>query len=233
MLWMKVVSFFSCVGNLCVWCMMINMLILFILGYPHCWGNIVEYPMITWKEFKESVDNFGWSEEEIVPGDDDYADDDNTSPIVSDDDKRLSKIQFRQISATREMTCGITLIGAHLRCWGYKMLHRRGRWPLSVKGPYRQVSAGVFGVCAIVGSEEDLDGEENFLKVASPGDRSPDSLECWGMARDYFNTTRYTAWDQVSVGSLFACGVSMDSQLYCDGMLTPQEKYMLNNIIMA
>jgi hypothetical protein len=204
-------------------------------GYPHCWGPTVDYPTISWKEFKETADNFGWSEEiTIGENDDDYADDDNPAPIVSDDDKRLSKVQFRQISVTKDMSCGITLIGAHLRCWGKQFLHMRGRWPVSVKGPFRQVSAGGLGVCAIVGSEEDLNGDESFLKVASAGtNRHPDSLECFGPVKDYVRADYFLAWDQIAVGVMYVCGVSMDSQLFCGGMITPNVQASLMQVVMA
>eukprot|EP01033_Poteriospumella_lacustris_P018804 gene18804-13554_t len=204
-------------------------------GYPHCWGRPreeVNPPTISWKDFKESQESFGWVDQAPVD-EDDYADYDGETPIVSDDDLRLSKMQFRQISVTNDMSCGITLIGAHLRCWGSKRLHRRGRWPVSAKGPYRQVSAGGLGVCAIVGSADDLSGEEDYLQVEAPEQgRAPDSLECWGGA-SAVNPKYFEAWDQIAVGVTYACGVSMDSQLHCGGFVTASEEAFFNAVVMA
>lgn len=189
-------------------------------------------PTISWKDFKESQESFGWVDQAPVD-EDDYADYDGETPIVSDDDLRLSKMQFRQISVTNDMSCGITLIGAHLRCWGSKRLHRRGRWPVSAKGPYRQVSAGGLGVCAIVGSADDLSGEEDYLQVEAPEQgRAPDSLECWGGA-SAVNPKYFEAWDQIAVGVTYACGVSMDSQLHCGGFVTAAEEAFFNSVVMA
>merc|ERR1719456_686343 len=67
-------------------------------GYPHCWGRPreeVNPPTISWKDFKESQESFGWVDQAPVD-EDDYADYDGETPIVSDDDLRLSKMQFRQ-----------------------------------------------------------------------------------------------------------------------------------------
>lgn len=208
-------------------------------GYPHCWGENhlreVNPPFITWGEFKESQENFGWTDEALTDDtQDDYADEEEQSPIINDDDKRLSLMQFRQISVTDDMSCGITLIGAHLRCWGSLALHKRGKWPLSAKGPFRQVSAGGLGVCAIVAAEEDVSGEEEFLKVKGPENgRQPDSLECWGTAKRMINPTIFPAWDQITVGTNYICGVSMDSQLSCGGLMTVEQSESLSTIVMA
>lgn len=207
------------------------------LGYPHCWGpsfrQEVHPPTVSWKEFQEIQNTNGWAEEMEEELDDEYADEDTTSVITTDDDKRLSKVQFRQLSVSNEMSCGITLIGAHLRCWGNVMLHKRGKWPLAAKGPFRQVSVGGLGVCAIVASDEDISGEEEFLKVSAPdAGRNADSLECWGGAKS-INPSTFSAWDQISVGASYVCGVSMDSQFHCGGFVTPSEKETFKTIVMA
>lgn len=204
-------------------------------GYPHCWGPSyraeVNAPVVSWKEFKESQDSNGWKEEK-EDLDDEYADED-VPTITNEDDKRVSKVQFRQISVSNDMSCGITMIGAHLRCWGDAVLHRRRNWPRTAKGPYRQVSVGGLGICAIVASEGDVSGEEDFLKVSPPDvGRTPDSLECWGGA-SAINPSTFPAWDQVAVGVSYACGISMDSQLHCGGYVTASEAEFFKSVVVA
>lgn len=75
----------------------------------------------------------------------------------------LSKIQLRQISVGERFSCGITLLGSHLRCWGdtrkdHSSLERGlGQLPIYSPGPFRQVSVGPQGVCAIAGELEHLE----------------------------------------------------------------------------
>lgn len=75
------------------------------------------------------------------------------------------------------------------------------------------MSVGGTGVCAITSSKEfdtssSADGSEGSL---------PDKLVCWGEARYKVNSTAFDSWDQVSVGAIFVCAVSMDSDLVCFG----------------
>ena len=74
-----------------------------------------------------------------------------------------------------------------------------------------QVSVGGTGVCAITsskGSDTSEDATEGGL---------PDKLVCWGAAKHKVNSTAFDSWDQVSVGAIFVCAVSMDSDLVCFG----------------
>lgn len=63
-----------------------------------------------------------------------------------------------------------------------------------------------------------------------------DQLECWGHARSKVNSTAFSAWDQISVGAIFVCGVSMDSDLLCFGtnlILPPEMRDYHKYIIVA
>lgn len=131
--------------------------------------------------------------------------------------QNTSTVQFRQISVSDGVSCGITLLGAHIRCWGRES-SVGSRWPSIARGPFRQVSVGHLGVCAITASEDDLSSEESILQVkVDDANHSPDSLECWGTVKSFLKKDTFASWDQVKVGSVSACGVSMNSELECAG----------------
>jgi hypothetical protein len=128
-------------------------------------------------------------------------------------DETISKIQFRQVSVGEGQSCGITLLGGHMHCWG-----GNPKKPLRSNGPYRQVSVGRRGVCAITASSE------------TDSTWEADMLKCWGFADTdvhYSGGTEDSAasyrWDQVTVGSTSICAVTMDSELKCWGGGTPPE----------
>lgn len=202
-----------------------------LLGYPYCWGERVpshiEPPKITYKEFLQSKENAGWL---IRPEPDEYEDDGEEAPKLSPHESEVSYVQFRQISVGESISCGVTLLGSHLLCWGDPVdffVHKD--LPRQQKGPYRQVSVGSAGVCAIRADiEEDLANEEFAVEV--PDGHLPDRLECWGPAKSIINQYKFDAWDQVSVGSNYVCGVSMDSEVECGGYIPGDEH---KNIIIA
>ena len=167
-----------------------------------------------------------------------------TTPMLHE----KSLVQFRQISVGRSLSCGITLFGGHVLCWGHP---RNLKFILSQAiGPYRQLSVGDLGVCAITGdpeefgmtseqSEEEYDDEDEG-EVANKNKRNqknshstaallpPDSLVCWGSAKGYIDANAFESWDQVTVGSTQVCGVSMDSELLCSGhTVPPHEKIVI------
>lgn len=84
-----------------------------------------------------------------------------------------------------------------------------------------QVSAGGTGICAITGDpsshQSQTVGQANSLDSDSQSMRAADQLLCWGNARHKVNATAFEQWDQVSVGAIMVCGVSMDSDLTCFG----------------
>mmetsp|Transcript_6069 Transcript_6069/g.10098 ORF Transcript_6069/g.10098 Transcript_6069/m.10098 type:complete len:266 (+) Transcript_6069:1081-1878(+) len=76
---------------------------------------------------------------------------DDTSTGTADADASVAKMQFRQISVGESYSCGITLHGANLYCWVDE-----SKTPIFAHGPYRQVSSGRKGVCAITGTIDDV-----------------------------------------------------------------------------
>ena len=127
----------------------------------------------------------------------------------------VGKVQFKQISVGPELSCGITLHGQHLRCWGRSAFFEPPiSMPRDVQGPFKQVSAGGRGICAIYATQEDAD-------EIGAADRSPDyvadGLTCWGVASWIVKPKAFNGWDQISVGSTTVCGVSMESDMECFG----------------
>jgi hypothetical protein len=191
-------------------------------GYPHCWGerhaDHIDPPKITYKEYLQSKDNSGWL---IRTEKDEYEDEAEES--LTEDENQVSYVQFRQIAVGESFSCGITLLGSHLYCWGdHRDFYYQPNIPKQVKGPFRQVSVGSSGVCAIRAEAEDEGTTESELEVDSVGATEahiPDTLQCWGRAKSIINHSHFDAWDQVSVGSSYVCGVSMDSQIECGGYI--------------
>ncbi len=184
---------------------------------------MLEPPKITYAEYLESKKNSGW----IVRPDteDEYADEDESASSNDLKNLQTSSVQFRQISVGFGYNCGITLLGAHLQCWGDAPIIWVQKIPKKVQGPFRQVSVGGMGVCVIKAdpnemtptSTEDEEGESQVGTV-TPKEHKPDSLECWGPGKGHLNLNRFEAWDQISLGSNFICGVSMDSEVECGGL---------------
>lgn len=237
-------------------------------AYPHCWGNDdtgqVTPPVITHTEYQESLKTNGnnlllkqrTAGEELIEDEEisfsrkakraaggGPAEDINADDFV----EAISKMQFRQISVGDGVSCGITLIGNHLRCWG----RADGRtYPRYVMGPFRQVAAGDMGLCVVAGeveegmehptvTEERLRAmeEEEWARQAVTDkkalikrqvarrqareiNRKPDTLTCWGGIHGSieFDPNRFEAWDTITLGSGIFCGVSMDSELHCSGI---------------
>jgi hypothetical protein len=146
----------------------------------------------------------------------------------------VNLVQFRQISVNEEMSCGLTLIGAHILCWGGSMHFRRGTMPRHVKGPFRQLSVGNHGFCAITADPEE-EGEEGEGESSSTGETQvvADQLQCWGSVRASIDPKRFEAWDQIKVDPII-CGVSMESELECWGSpFFPPYNTMHREIVIA
>lgn len=110
-------------------------------------------------------------------------------------------VLFKQVSAsTAWNSCGVALEG-DVRCWGGE---REGRGEADDRaGRYKQVSAGRRHNCAI---------------------RAEDGrIECWGYLSPHLAAqgqgarVRGAAFDLISLGNTFACGVTMDSEVLCWG----------------
>eukprot|EP01039_Chlorochromonas_danica_P007678 gene7678-8485_t len=197
---------------------------------------VTQPPTLTYQEFLESKRNYDW----IIKRESEEEEEEDVEEEELDEAQRAERLnkqeiqlmQFRQLSAADAITCGITLFGSHLLCWGAKHIFRKG-FPRRVMGPYRQVSAGMLGVCVITGDhideqEGDRSDEESSARSAS------DRLVCWGNVKDMVRPAQFDGWDQVSVGSTGACAVSLDSDLACWGHTFPDTLYSdLSNFVVA
>ena len=182
-------------------------------GYPFCWGETanqhIDPPRITYQEFMASKANSGWLVREESEA---YEEDEPTESLPAGTD--TSYIQFRQIAVGETISCGITLIGSHLVCWGNARHFYNTDLPRQVRGPFRQVSVGSSGVCAIRGEKSEEENSED-RKENDDAENAADTLHCWGYAKHLINAKYFSAWDQVSVGCTTICGVSMDSEVEC------------------
>eukprot|EP01031_Cornospumella_fuschlensis_P034164 gene34164-41355_t len=132
------------------------------MGYPHCWGGMIgrelhgrgrpenEPPLVTREEFEASRQQHGW----IVKEEDGYEDEEE--PGSAQD---VSKVQFRQVSVADSISCGVSLLGSHIYCWGASSLLKQGV-PRQLRGPFRQVSVGNLGMCAITADHHE---SEKFI----------------------------------------------------------------------
>ena len=128
-------------------------------GVPTCWGSgpskgpgsyHVRPPVVD-REVDESA------EEEEEDGYDD----------VEEDMSDTVNVQFKQISVGSEFSCGITF-SDDVQCWGRKQHY--GGIPHKAKGPFKQISVGGAGVCALYGDVEadsdEKDGEAEEREAA-------------------------------------------------------------------
>lgn len=157
-------------------------------------------------------------EEEVDDEDDDdieYDDDGHEA----NDDVLLERLQFKQLSVGEGFSCGIAfreerenathpVQEGDLVCWGGKRKH--GNMPHHIVGPFKQVSVGNLGVCAIY---QAIHQDNNYGEVDGS---SEGRMQCWGFVT-HLVSAKGTAWDQVSVGTLSVCAVSMISELQCWG----------------
>lgn len=127
-------------------------------------------------------------------------DDDEEEDAKILETKRVEAVEFMQISVGYEFACGISYPAGDLYCWGEasrlkSLLH--GVLP----GPFKQVSVGKIGACAIRADDE--------------------KLQCYGtplQTRMKLNPPpEWVKFDQIKVGPLAVCAVDLDSQLYCWG----------------
>eukprot|EP01032_Pedospumella_encystans_P025078 gene25078-28350_t len=100
-------------------------------AYPHCWGEMptlkqIHPPNITHSQYLIAASGPGVDmsilqnvHSRAKRGDDeDFESDANAKTTDSAaSDEQVAKIQYRQISVGDGVSCGITLLGAHLQCW--------------------------------------------------------------------------------------------------------------------
>lgn len=111
---------------------------------------------------------------------------------------------FVQVSVGVKYSCGITCKDGNILCWGDKMLH--GIYPQFMTGPFKQVTVGGAGVCAIY-------GEEGHISA----NIAENSLVCWGNAKQQMPEHMPEEWDQILVGDFITCGITMQSDVKCWG----------------
>ena len=98
-----------------------------------------------------------------------------------------------------------------LNCWGARLAH--SNMPHYIRGPFKQVSVGSLGVCALRSAEGE--GANNSTNTDTT---MPHSMQCWGFVTNLVSQeATNTAWDQVAVGTLSVCAVTMLSELECWG----------------
>lgn len=195
------------------------------VGYPDCFSaeetSHRNIPTLTYKEFLDSKQNAGLVVKENP--DDIYEDEEEEVGGASNRDSEVGLVQFRQISVSSHFSCGITLLGANILCWGSMPHIRSMQIPRQIKGPFKQVSAGECGVCGITADPREIFAEDVDLNVKDNSSEaaSPDQLMCWGNIAFLMKPERFEAWDQIAVGSFGACGVSMESEVDCFGSHLP------------
>ena len=93
-----------------------NIVFCVLAAYPHCFGRIarkLQPPEMRHDEFLSA-----WAQGRIPFHRTDGQSE--TDVDVDEDESPMERMkwQFRQISVSDGVVCGITLIGSHLRCWG-------------------------------------------------------------------------------------------------------------------
>ena len=181
------------------------------LAVPHCWGASEKTCPYVVPPTTANVTSVSELLDLDLTEDDMYADEEDAPASKTD----RVKVQMRQLSVTNDWSCGVSLAGKNLYCWGHKGIHRVApeRFPPKfLAGPFKQVAAGRMGVCAL---RESKDKGGDKAAGGGPGD----SIVCWGFADAAIPTDeKLLSWDQLSIGDLLACGVSMQSELQCWGI---------------
>jgi alpha-tubulin suppressor-like RCC1 family protein len=153
---------------------------------------------------------------------------DNTGPDVEQQPSTavlpaVTNLSFAQISAGADYSCGRTMTGGQLYCWGYNYYGQLGNasrnnkkrpTPVSSTLQFRWVSAGPGHTCAITTDAK---------------------AYCWGangdgQLGDGTTTERWSptlvfgglSWKQIEVGgygtySAFSCGLTTGDRIYCWG----------------
>ena len=187
---------------------------------PHCWGPsdaracvFITPPAEAGQAGSKSIGASAGASGGASGEEDEDEDEDEDAYEDEEDDSTgagaaKARVQMRQIAASNEWSCGISLEGQNLHCWGHKRAHKKKpeqHPPKLLAGPWKQVAAGALGVCALRESKDN-------------GGSPADSLQCWGMVNFFLpQALRSGKYDQVAVGSLLSCAVTMESELACWG----------------
>mmetsp|Transcript_25666 Transcript_25666/g.43239 ORF Transcript_25666/g.43239 Transcript_25666/m.43239 type:complete len:346 (+) Transcript_25666:66-1103(+) len=116
-------------------------------------------------------------------------------------------MKFKQIAVAHGYMCGIQYLDESIFCWG----NRDANIPLTnMDGPFKMVSANELQVCGIL-------KDTNQLKCAY---------------NNVLTSMENIEWDQVKVGSGGQiCGISMNSELFCNHVAADPE--VLQELIIA
>jgi len=174
-------------------------------GVAHCFGDdTVDTPMKIITEKQNDPEEYDFYGEEL-----------QDQTLV---DEENEPVQFRQLSVGEQVVCGVTLHNNHIKCWGHHR-YKRNSLPTDIEGPFRQVTVGVSGICAIyddVGmemSDINIDGEaETVVDLSS-------TLKCWGIAEAHTkNQIQGKKYDQVRIGNTGICAITEDYSVECYGL---------------
>jgi hypothetical protein len=105
-----------------------------------------------------------------------------------------------------------------LVCWGARKGH--ANMPHYIPGPFKQVSVGALGVCALYSEHASVNVSASASSTATIATATgrPHTMQCWGFVTNLVSSNATTtAWDQVAVGPLSVCAVTMLSELECWG----------------
>ena len=131
-------------------------------------------------------------------------------------------LQFRHVSAGYDHTCGLTLDGLTY-CWGLNMWGQLGdgtlggdNWrsaPVAVRGgrKFRQVRAGWSHTCAITPADV------AFCWGANEAGQLGDGTRVDAGRAVPVRVQGGLAWEQLSGGANYTCGVTTGQRLYCWG----------------
>ena len=155
----------------------------------------------------EKMDSLSVARQQNEDGDEE----DNEDDEEDDEDNivippELTTYRFKQISTTHDGTCGIEYDTGDLVCWGFPQIQAEFGEPSRnldppfdgrhVSGPFKQVSIGLAGACAITETDN--------------------KIQCWRNAGSFGHAAGST-WNQVKVADGSMCAVAMDSRLVCSG----------------
>ena len=174
-------------------------------GIAHCFGDdTVDTPMKIITEKQDDPEEYDFYGEEL-----------QDQALL---DEENEPVQFRQISVGEQVVCGVLLNNNHIKCWGHHR-HRRNSLPTDMEGPFRQVSVGTSGICAIY---DDMGVESTSIGVDGEAEAMEDlssTLKCWGTAAIHTsNQIAGKKYDQVRVGNTGICAITQDYSVECYGL---------------
>ena len=126
--------------------------------------------------------------------DDEEEQEEDEGETVQVEEKIVHQLKFKQISISDKFSCGILYEDDSLYCWGDVLFNETPKKAYVREGPYRQISAGKFGICAIKSDTNRVECHGTITLSVKPGEDE---------------------YDQISVGRFATCAVTMDSTARC------------------